>query len=288
MLIYLGSKSQQRAVEFCHRSLSAFFIANSILDALKQGGIFLSEALLHPLKDDVTAFIKSASQTISDVEIISMQNNMIELYDKITHYNGEYPFKNLSEDSLFCIKNGIVYLISRIKEVGNNPKNFLKDANKIETDPYMKLTIAYGSATLGIKDIALEYAKEYSVNSTSSFVTRSCSLVYYGDVQGDPYKYKDDCKVSWNKSRDIRLQHLLSDNEKDIRFRVLDIPLLYCFYASRNWKDVNFTDLRILKAAKIKGLNYNKDEEVFLKHKLDELVLEYKKQLISKFLKKRK
>lgn len=282
LLIYLGSRSQHRAIEFCHRSLSAFFIASTILDALKKGGIPLSEALLHPLKDDVTVFIKSASQTISDEEIISMQNNMIDLYDKITHYNGEYPLKNLSNDDLFCIKNGIVYLISRIKEVGNKPKDFLKEANKREIDPYMKLTIAYGAATLGIKDIALEYAKKYSVDSTLSFVTRSCSLVYYGDVQGDPYKYKDDCKVSWNKSRDIRLQHLLSDNEKDIRFRVLDIPLLYCFYASRKWKDVNFSDLKILKSVKIKGLSYNKEEEEFLQLKLDELILEYKKQLRNK------
>lgn len=288
LLIYIGSKSQHKAVEFCHRSLSAFFIANTILEALKKGGIPLSEVLLHPLKDDVTVFIKSASQTISDEEIICMQDNMIELYNKIIRYNGEFPIRNLSDDNLFCIKNGIIYLISRIKEVGDKPKNFLKEANKAEKDPYMKLTIAYGAATLGIKDIALEYAKEYSVNSISSFVTRSCSLVYYGDVQGDPYKYKDDCKVSWDKSRDIRLQHLLSDNEKDIRFRVLDVPLLYCFYASRDWKDVNLTDFRILKAAKIKGLNYNKEEESFLKQKLDELLLEYKKQLKSKILKNHK
>lgn len=286
LLIYLGSKKQHTAIEFCHRSLSAFFIANDILDALKKGGPSLCEALLHPLKDDVTAFIRSASQTLSDEEIVCMQNNMIDLYEKIIYHNVEPYLGGLTDDDLFCIKNGIIYLISRIREVGDAPKEFLSKANIVETDPYMKLTIAYGAATLGIKDIALEYAKGYSIDSISSFVTRSCSLVYYGDVQGNPYKYRDDCIVPWNKSRNIRLQHLLSDNEKDIRFRILDIPLLYCFYASRNWKDVNLTDLKILKSAKIKGFTYNKDEEAFLKHKLDELISEYQKHLLSKYFKK--
>ena len=286
MLIYLGSKKQHTAIEFCHRSLSAFFIANDVLDALKKGGLSLCEALLHPLKDDVTAFIRSASQTLSDEEIVCMQNKMIDLYEKIIYHNVEPYLEGLTDDDLFCIKNGIIYLISRIREVGDAPKEFLSKANIVETDPYMKLTIAYGAATLGIKDIALEYAKGYSIDSISSFVTRSCSLVYYGDVQGNPYKYRDDCIVPWNKSRNIRLQHLLSDNEKDIRFRILDIPLLYCFYASRNWKDVNLTDLKILKSAKIKGLTYNKDEEAFLKHKLDELISEYQKHLLSKYFKK--
>ena len=286
LFIYLGSKGQRRAIEFCHRSFSAYFIANNILDALKKGGIALVEVLLHPLKDDVTVFIKSASQTIDDEEIVCMQNNMVDLYESIIHCNGKFPIENLSDNNLFCIKNGIVYIISRIKEVGNKPKDFLRKANADEKDPYMRLTIAYGAATLGIKDIALEYAKEYSVHSLSSFVTRSCSLAYYGDVQSDPYKYKDDGKAPWKKSRDIRLQHLLSNDEKDIRFRILDIPLLYCFYASRNWVDVNWTDLKILKSAKIKGQNYSEEEEIFLAQEFNKLILEYKKTFETKIFQK--
>ena len=86
----------------------------------------------------------------------------------------------------------------------------------------------------------------------------------------------------WAKSRKARLDRFQSSKRKAVRFRILDFPLMYCFYASRNWADLNMEELNIIKCASIDDEEYSNEEMEFLAQQKEKLVYEYEKRLRDK------
>lgn len=170
-------------------------------------------------------------------------------------------------------------MITRLPPLAVGVDCFVAQAYKKEKDPYMKLDIAYGATLTGPSWVGLEYARSLIPGTESDLINRSWTLAYFGDVQANPYHYRDTGGCSWTKARSVRLKRFQSSKRKAIRFRILDIPLMYCFYESRSWCDVNEEDLRIIKCASVDDPEYTAEEKQFLAEQKEKLVSEYEKRL---------
>ena len=153
--------------------------------------------------------------------------------------------------------------------------------NAKNKDPYILLDIAYAATLTGPTQIALDYAKTLEPGSQNSLINRSWTLAYFGDVQANPHEYRDVNKVPWTKSREARLRRFQKTSYKALRFRILDFPLMYCYYVDRDWKDVNETDYNIIANTDIEHEAFSEDEKKFLKEKKDQLLQGFKEHLTS-------
>ena len=272
---------------FYHRSLCAFFYAKGLFDTMRTGGKLLIEELRQPLKNDVTDFVRGAIETIQSKEILrELQHNLMLIYRRAAHprklfcmTDMQKRIAKLSEEERFYLKNELVYLITRLPSLEAGVERFVKHAYKCEKDPYMKLDLAYGAVLTGPSRVALDYAKSLIPGSESDLVNRSWTVAYFGDVQANPYHYRDEENCSWTKAREARLKRFQSSNRKAVRFRILDFPLMYCFYESRKWNDINAEDLKIIENASIDNPEYSVEEKCFLQEQKQKLVSEYKKRL---------
>lgn len=274
---------------FYHRSLCAFFLADKVFYAVKWGDINLIEVLKTPLRNDVTDFVRSAISGSSKAEIMEIQNNLINAYQQldipentILSKDARNTILEMNETDRFAIKNELIYLVTRIPDPTNRIPYFLQEINAKNKDPYILLDVAYAATLTGPTQIALDYAKTLEPGSTNSLINRSWTLAYFGDVQANPHEYQDTNKVPWTKSREARMRRFQKSNYKALRFRILDFPLMYCYYVDRDWKDVNETDYKIIANTDIENEAFSEDEKKFLKEKKEQLLQGFKEHLISK------
>lgn len=275
------------ATGFYHRSLCAYFYAERVFGALKQGGEAVVNVLRQTLRNDITDYVRGAISTIRDeAELRQLQQNLMDLYLYTIRSGGltlgdktRELLDTLSGDELFSLKNELFYFVTRLPMLSEDIPAFVELAYQCETDPYLKLDLAYGAALTGPSWITMEYAKTLIPGSEADLVHRSWTLAYFGDVQGKPHQYKDVEKVPWPKARKARLDRFQSSKRKAIRFRLLDFPILYCFYENRGWRDLSPTDLKIIQSAVIDCEEYTEEEKTYLKEQKEKLISQYTKQL---------
>lgn len=272
---------------FFHRSFCAFFLADKVFNAVKVGDICLIEALKIPLRNDVTDFVRSAISGSDNSEIVTIQENLISAYrqidapkDLILSEKARNAILEMDIKHQFTIKNEIIYLVTRIPDPTSCIPNFLEEINAKNTDPYILLDIAYAATLTGPTYIALDYAKTLEPGSENSLINRSWTLAYFGDVQANPHEYRDIEKVPWIKSREARMKRFQKSNYKALRFRILDFPLLYCYYVDRNWKDVNDTDYKIISNTEIEHEVFSAAEKLFLKQKKEQLLQGFREHML--------
>lgn len=260
------------ATEFYHRSLSAFFIARSIIQAMlgKKELCKLGELLNLDLKDDVTNFVNDKCNNLNENEKNIVKENLIQLYDIVG-------------DSI-SIKEQIIYFITRldievsdflIQIINTNPKH-----------PIMRMTLAYGcvlSNSNEVREYALNYAKSIAKESIDAITNRAWTVIYFGDVIRNPYTYQDNEKCSWKNARNARIKRFIKSSPrlKDYRFRLFDIPLFHSFLKDRNWNDVSQEEFEILSKIDIPSSVFNKKEQEFLIEQKELLLKEYAKYLGS-------
>lgn len=290
-LLYIdnvGSSSEKKIVKgFYHRSFCSFFRANKILDAMETEKGFLAEALSKPLRNDITDFVRSGIGEIHDRKKLErIQHTLMNLYIELVK-PGETDLSvglkkevgKLDEDDVFYLKNELVYLITRYPRTSVKVDKFVQMVAHIEEDPYMRLDIAYGAVLTGPYELALEYAKKLMPGTEEDFVNRSWTVAYFGDVQAVPYHYRDTEQAPWTKAREARMKRLQSRKEKAVRFRILDLPLLYCFYESREWKDATLQDYEIIRQTEIEGEYYTEEEKQFLKEQKEKLLAAFEEEI---------
>ncbi|MDD3172399.1 MAG: hypothetical protein PHF63_01810 [Herbinix sp.] len=282
--------NSRKANSFYHRSLSAYFLAHHVIKVMKQGGIELVKALSHKLLDDVTDFVRDGLDSLDYSAKELIFENMKRLYKaslKQADADLADDIKNclldLSEEKSLILRDEIVYFSTRI---GLNVSDFVAYAYSHETHAIMRLCIAYGAVTVGPDYIALEYAKLLKPGTEEDLTNRSWTMTYFDVTDKNPYEYIDNEQRPWTAARTKRLKRFKSKNpsKKDYRFRLFDIPLLYCFYVNRNWNpdDLSKEDLEIIKGCTIPNEYFNNAEIEFLKSSKSRLVNEYKKNLAQK------
>jgi hypothetical protein len=283
------SKSR-KANSFYHRSLSAYFLAHHVIKVMKHGGLELVKTLSHKLLDDVTDFIRDGLDSLENRAKELIFENMKRLYkasleqaDADLEDEVKIYLLNLSEEKSLILRDEIVYFSTRI---GLDVSDFVEYAYRYETHAIMRLCIAYGAVTVGPDYIALEYAKLLKPGTEEDITNRSWTMTYFDVTDKNPYEYIDNEKRPWTAARNKRLERFKSKNpsKKDYRFRLFDIPLLYCFYVDRNWNpdDLSEGDLEIIKGCTFPDEYFNSTEIKFLKSSKSRLVNEYKKKLAKK------
>lgn len=261
------------ATAFYHRSLAAFFLAQSAIEAMLSNDINLLEKIFpYKLKDDVTNFIGAKFSTLTVKEKFIIKQNLENLY-----------YSLFSDDTKLSEKEQIIYYITRL---GIDVSEFLKKCiSPHPQNPIMRLTIAYGAVLSEDQDIrtfALEYAKSIANESEDAITNRAWTVIYFGDVDNDPYTYRDNEKSSWKKARNARIKRFTKTNPrlKDYRFRLFDIPLFHSFLKDRNWDNISMEEFEILSKIDIPEHIFNTDECAFLKNEKEQLLSEYKKHLL--------
>ncbi len=275
------------ANSFFHRSFCAFFLADKVYNSVKKGDIHLIDSLKIPLRNDVTDFVRSAISGSNNMEIIKIQKNLINAYQQIDDCKASILSKrarnkiiNMEDKDRFILKNELIYLMTRIPDPTGNIPSFLEKINLKNNDPYIRLDIAYAATLTGPKYIALDYAKTLVPGSESDIINRSWTLAYFGDVQANPHEYRDTEKASWQKSREARLKRFQKSDYKALRFRILDFPLLYCYYVDRNWQDINDADYQIIENADIDNEAFSTEEKEFLKFKKGQLLRGFREHML--------
>ena len=265
-------------VALYHRSFVSFLLADQIYDAmLNPNGVEqLSVLFSMNIRDDVTNFIGSRNQTITPQQKSKIETNLITLYNKIK-----------SDSSQVEIMEKCIYHLTRLYDNGLSEKIddfLLKEINSNPENLYMRLSLAYGcslSERGDVREFALKYAKSLFDDGDDALINRSWTLVYYGDVNEDPYKYRDESKCSWEKARRARIKRFTKKSRrlKDDRFMMFDIPLMYSFFKNRDWKNLNKVEYEIIKRTVFSEEVFSSSELTFL-HKVKQILLEeYQKNL---------
>jgi hypothetical protein len=122
-----------------------------------------------------------------------------------------------------AVRNHTTYYIGRLP----HPKaqNMLIEADKIEEEPFVKLSIAFG--LMKLKDFNKERELFAKLNSKIEWdkANRGYHLVYYGDwiVKGENPPYLDDGTKEWGNTLRALLRHIKSKESRHIPLRRIEL-----------------------------------------------------------------
>ena len=293
-LVVVNKRSGRPLVDkFCHREFCIYFIAESIIDGIQKGDVDLINCFSHLYYDDVTNLCKVALGTCS-LYTPKMYNNMFSIYKQTYEPNEAFVspkaksiISKYNELQLLSLRDEIIYYIMRLPNVVSICKGFVDYAIVHINDNIMiSRSLAYSLATIMPHPHILEFARKIKPGSPEELRNRSWALVFYGDVPGYDefagYTYEDDGTSKWTNVKKIRWSRLSTNKPSFYRTRILDIPSLYCFYVSRNFKDCNsYEDLVEIANCDITNYIYSDEERKFLIEQKRILLEAYRENLLK-------
>ena len=271
--------------QFYHREFLIYFIVNAMIDA----------ALTHPDRivlwfsqtfyDDITNMLKPVLARMTPEDSSKAFENLFSVYRSTYEETQdiEAQFKTLSlpkEKSFLKLRDEIIYFVLKLKQV--NYTAFVKYVNEHEPDTMLSLGIAYGMAAIDPNNqYTLDFAKQLTPGTREEIRNRGWGMCFFGDVAEDGYEYEDNEGKPWKRIRENRLMRLLDDKEKYVT-RTLDIPILYCFYFSRGFRDcITVRDYEIIRKANIELPIFQEKQKDFLKEQKENLVSHYRNHLLA-------
>ena len=291
-LVVVNKRSNKPLVEkFCHREFCIFFIAEGIIDGMLKGDIDLIHSFSHLYYDDVTNLCKVALRTYSRYTK-RMYSNMFNIYKQTYELNRTFVsleakeiISKYNELQLLLLRDEIIYYIMRLPDVVKICNEFAEYAvAHINGNIMISLGLAYSLATVVPHPHTFEFARKLKPGSPEDLRNRSWALVFFGDVPGydefEGYTYEDDGTSKWTNVRRMRWERLRNNTPSYYRSRILDIPFLYCFYASRGFNDCNSRDdLIVIENCDISNYEYTAEERAFLVEQKRILVEAYRENL---------
>lgn len=287
--LYFQRKGSGRILGFYHREFLVYFIVDGMINAALNEPDEIIRWYSQTFYDDITNLFKKAVNHLNEDELNQIYRNLFHVYKE------SYDQRNAVEEelkridpklkrvSILKLRDEILYCIMRLP--GIDIEDFLNYAEGNCDYTLLSLGLAYGMANLRQHSLTLRFAQKLKPGTEEDLVQRSWAVCYYGDVYKDGHTYKDDNKTSWEKVKKKKLERLMISSEKAFRYRILDIPLLYCFYASRHFKDCNsYKDYEVIRNCDIAYDGYTEDEKLFVETQKKQLVETYKAHLINKWI----
>ena len=241
--------------------------------------------------DDVTNLCKVALRTYSR-SAKSMYGNMFQIYKQTYELNSILAsseareiISKYNELQLLSLRDEIIYYTLRLPDAAGICREFVEYAlAHINGNIMISLGLAYGLAAVMPHPYTLEFARKMTPGSPEDLRNRSWALVFFGDVPGygeyAGYTYEDDGTSKWVNIRRMRWDRLRKNTPSYYRNRILDLPFLYCFYASRGFKDCNsLDDLTVIENCDISNYGYTAEEREFLVEQKRMLVEAYRGHL---------
>ena len=261
------------------RSIIEFLVAYELVEAFtekKPDFYKLKSILSQNLKDDITNFVNAKLQSLSGNEKELIKERLKRLYSETL-------------ENEVSIQEKIIYHITRL---GVDASDFLREIVNTNPQNYiLRLTLAYGCALCQDGDLrryALNYAESLANNSQDAITNRAWTVVYFGDVDADPYTYKDNKDdnwvqkgTGWERARAARLKRFSArgNRDKDYRFRLFDIPLFRTFLETRNWADISENEYTIISNVEFPPEYFGSEEREFLSREKEKLLRGYRAAL---------
>lgn len=273
---------------FYHREFLVYFIAKAMLDAALNNPENIILWFSQTFYDDITNMIKPVLNKMNYKESKKIFDNLFNIYKKTYEDNHaiEAIFEEYNllppEDSFLKLRDEVLYFIFRLHNIDH--ETFANYAYVHSTDIMLFLGIAYGMAGIDINNTyTIEFAKKLKTNpdTPENIRNRGWGMCFFGDVEEDGYKYIDSEKKPWNKVRQRKLDRINDNSQKSLSTRLLDIPLLYCYYSSRDFSDcISYKEYSIIKNANISLPLWNQEQRIFLAEQKQKLVDAYLKHLL--------
>ncbi len=238
--------------------------------------------------DDITNMVKPVLARMSAGDSQKIYENLFAVYkrtyeepDAIT---AEFDRLKLlpHKDSFLKLRDEILYFIFRLKNIDHEA--FAEYAYKHSTDTMLFLGIAYGMAAIDCNNkYTLEFAGKLKTDPVTpeNIRNRGWAMCFFNDVEENGYTYEDSEGKPWKKGRENRLNRLKSTEPKYIATRILDIPLMYCFYHSRRFSDcTSYRDFAIIRDTDISLPCYGEKQKKLLAEQKHKLVSAYMDRLL--------
>lgn len=280
---------------FIHWDFCVYLISRQIVEATLAGDYAVVSYYSQAFLDDVTNMTWEYLESLHPARLQKMYKNLFDVYRQI--YEPQATIlslearKRIEEMDEMCklkLKDEIIYFSLRLPVVDKSA--FFEYASKPERidHPIIELGLAYGIGMTQSHPFAFAFAQKLQPGTREALLNRSWTVAFFGDQRASNiYDFEENPVASWDMARDARMKRFQENTEKAYRFRLFDIPLLYCFYVSRDWTGcISDEDLDIIIKCDIDWPYYSKQERVFLREKKKELVdnyilfLEYQKSII--------
>ena len=274
--------------KFYHQELQIFFISNAMIDAALDHPALIVKWFSQTFYDDITNMIKPKLLQLGKEQCKQIYDNLFSVY-KRSYEDTDSIAKVLKEieDDSFCLnesllrlRDEVLYFIFRLPHIDHY--KFAQYAYKESKDTMLILGIAYGMARIDPSNAyTIEFAKKLTPDSPEDIRNRGWGMCFFGDVEKNGYTYEDSEGKPWNKIREKKLNRLKDNLPNHAETRVLDIPLLYCFYASRGFVDcTSYYDYNIIRNTDISLSCFGAEQRAFLTEQKQKLVSKYREQLL--------
>ncbi len=276
--------------KFYHQELQIYFISNAMLDAALEHPALIVKWFSQTFYDDITNMIKPELLQLGKEQCKQIYDNLFAIY-KRSYEDSDSIVKELKEieddsfnpeESFLRLRDELMYFIFRLPHIDH--KEFAQYAYTKSKDTMLFLGIAYGMARIDPSNAyTIEFAKKLTPGSQEDVRNRGWGLCFFGDVEENGYTYEDSEGKPWNKIRENRLNRLKDNAHNHVETRVLDIPLLYCFYHSRGFADcTSYSDYNIIRQTDISLPCFGAEQKAFMEEQKQKLVSKYRELLLLK------
>lgn len=274
--------------KFYHQELQVYFISNAMIDAALEHPELIVRWFSQTFYDDITNMIKPELLQLSKEQCKQIYDNLFTIY-KRSYEDTDSIAKELEEikdnsfnpeESFLRLRDEVMYFIFKLPYIDH--KEFAQYAYKKSKDTMLFLGIAYGMARIDPSNAyTIEFAKKLNPGSQEDIRNRGWGMCFFGDVEENGYTYEDSEGKPWNKIRENRLNRLKDDSPNHVETRVLDIPLLYCFYHSRGFADcTSYSDYNIIRNTDISLPCFGAEQRAFMAEQKQKIVSKYQEQLM--------
>lgn len=273
---------------FYHREFLVFFVVSGMLTAAFGSTKEIVYWYSQTFYDDVTNLYTLALSHLDSRSLNQVYRNFFLVYKdsyentaKIEAALNQF-IPNVKPLHFLKLKDELLYFIFRLP--GIDTDEFLTYANDHccnTTDYMLMLGLAYGMAGKRQHPLTIKFAKRLENGNPEATVNRGWAVCFFGDINKDGYTYKDEDNCKWDNVRAVKLNRLRCNKEEAYRYRLLDLPLLYCFYESRGFKDcISYSEYATIKDCDISSFEYTEEEKTFLLMKKEQLVSQYRNHLV--------
>lgn len=299
---------------FTHETFYEYFIArNYMLNIFNNISCIDVHIFSVSYSNDYADFITDAINRLNEKSKTYISERFMELYSfsmnkdvqkEYNSYFGEPKVKinleMLSEKEKFSFKYELIFRLGRLYISNKRIKQFLKlvytkDKNiylKEDTEYFiavLKRCCAISSSFIGDEEIEIDYVsqmlpefnKEY--NRYYDLANRSHTLLFYGDVNGDIYNFRDDdITICYERAFGKRIKRLQIDlpdiidkmdpkQKKKYYFRLFDLATIYTFLYNRK-KPMSENEMYIVQNCKVNFVGASENRVSLMKEIRDSIL----------------
>lgn len=263
LLQYKERLTQVLVEKFYHETLMEFLVGYGIIRSFLSGDNIV-KYLDSVYNYGVNYFVRSAFENLGTKDKKIILNNLNNAYFSILkeQKDNEYWQK---------IREQIIYYVGRIPF--EQYPEILKYAYYNESNTILNRAAALSLILFGDEDIEHDYLGKLVIGSPHDLENRSIQLVYFGDVQADLHKYRDDGIVMWERTKNAIIDRLSKTTRRDLNLRMWDIVTLYSFCVNRGTNILSDDDKIVIQDMII--------EHISISTKRRERLIEEKKKLLQ-------